>query len=478
MDRLAHLPAHAADTIAALASPPGAGARAIVRASGPACAALVRACTSLDARELGARALREIEFDDGVGAQPGWLLWMRGPRSLTGEDVAEFHLPGNPELARAALARLFALGARSAAPGEFTRRAFLAGKLDLSRAEGVLALVSAENDAERRAASRLLAGELARRVDRARDALADVRALCEASLDFDESETGHVPAAELGALLARADEELALARAEGLARPAESGVARVVLGGAPNAGKSQLFNALTGATALAAGTSTGETRTADARAHALVSPLAGTTRDSVSARLALSGAELELWDTAGFAAPASAVERAAQAHARADRGTAELLVWVVDAAAPLPDPAALLAELAPGARVLVAWNKLDLAGARREPPAEWRADPRLSDWLAISGRTGAGVAELKQRLSVLAASRPGVSRELAARHTAALDRAVAALARGRSALAAAAPLELAAEHFRAATDALDDVLGATTPDDVLGRIFARFCIGK
>lgn len=455
--------AHAADTIAALASPPGAGARAIVRASGPACAALVRACTGLDAHALGARSLRAIEFHDGTGTQPGWLLWMRGPRSLTGEDVAEFHLPGNPELARAALARLHALGARSAAPGEFTRRAFLAGKLDLSRAEGVLALVSAENDDERRAASRLLAGELARRVDRARDALADVRALCEASLDFDESETGHVPTAEITALLARADAELALARAEELARPAESGVARAVLGGAPNAGKSQLFNVLGGAE-LAGG--------------ALVSPLAGTTRDSLSTRLALAGAEIELWDTAGIAAAAGAVERAAQAHARAGRSSAELFVWVVDAAAPLPDPRAILAELAPGARVLVAWNKQDLPGARPMPPPEWRADPRLADWVALSGRTGAGVAELRARLAALAALRPGVSRELAARHTHALDRAGEALARGRAALAAAAPLELAAEHFRAATEALDDVLGATTPDDVLGRIFARFCIGK
>ena len=457
----AHAPA--ADTIAALASPPGAGVRAIVRASGPACAALVRACTELDAAELGARALRAIEFDDGVGAQPGWLLWMRGPRSLTGEDVAEFHLPGNPELARAALARLFALGARSAAPGEFTRRAFLAGKLDLSRAEGVLALVSAESDDERRAASRLLAGELARRVDRARDALADVRALCEASLDFDESETGHVPAAEIAALLARADTELALARAEELARPAESGVARAVLGGAPNAGKSQLFNVLAG-----------ESRSGGA----LVSPLAGTTRDSLSARLALAGAEVELWDTAGIAAAAGDVERAAQAHARAGRSTAELLVWVVDAAAPLPEPAAVLAELAPGARVLVAWNKQDLPGARPEPPPEWRADPRLADWVALSGRTGAGIAELRARLATLAALRPGVSRELAARHASALDRAAEALERGRAELAAGAPLELAAEQFRAATDALDDVLGATTPDEVLGRIFARFCIGK
>ncbi|MBI5362199.1 MAG: 50S ribosome-binding GTPase, partial [Planctomycetes bacterium] len=249
-------------TIVAIASPPGAAERGIVRASGPLVAELVRATTLLDpARALGLRAWRAVEFDDGVGIQPGYLAWMRGPRSLTGEDVAEFHLPGHPELSAAALARLVALGARPATPVEFTRRAFLAGKLDLSRAEGVLLLVSAEDEAERRAATALLFGGLARGVQAVRDELLDLRALCEARRDFDPAETGHVPVELLRAGFERARSRLTAAEQDERARPGEAGLPRVVLAGPPNAGKSALYNALTG------------------RAAALESPAAGTTRD-------------------------------------------------------------------------------------------------------------------------------------------------------------------------------------------------------
>ncbi|MFN0007769.1 MAG: tRNA uridine-5-carboxymethylaminomethyl(34) synthesis GTPase MnmE, partial [Planctomycetota bacterium] len=187
-------------TIAAIASPPGGAARGIVRLSGPRAAEIVRAVfRGHPPLDLARRTLRLGRFLDGRGDQPLLLLWMPGPRSFTREDVAEFHLCGSPPLLEAALEHVLALGATAAAPGEFTRRAFLSGRIDLTRAEGVLALVGARNDRERRAGALLLAGGLAQRIGAVRDRLADLRALTEASLDFDERDTGHVPDSEIDA---------------------------------------------------------------------------------------------------------------------------------------------------------------------------------------------------------------------------------------------------------------------------------------
>ncbi|MBK7877928.1 MAG: 50S ribosome-binding GTPase [Planctomycetes bacterium] len=456
------------DTIVAIASPPGAALRGIVRASGPLAAELVRRTTDFDPAGVD-RAWRAARFDDGEGAQPALVTWMRGPRSFTGEDVAEFHLLGNPHLLAVALARCVSLGARPAAPGEFTRRAFLAGKLDLSRAEGVLLLVSAQNDAERRAGAALLFGGLARAVGEVRDALVEARALCEASLDFDPAETGHVPEVELRACFARARARLAAAEEDALARPGELGVPRVVLAGAPNAGKSQLFNALVA-------------RSGRAATEALVAPLAGTTRDVLTARIVAGGVEAELVDTAGEAPARDALETEAQRRARASRSAADVLLWVVDAAGPeLPaePPFQADADRAEPAPVVLAWNQLDRREARPAPPADWARAPRLAAVVGVSGRTGAGLEELLLRLGEpLLARRPGVSRELAARHQAGLARARLELERAEAGLGAGTPLELVAEHLRSATAALDELDGATTSEDVLDRIFARFCLGK
>lgn len=451
----------ALDTIVAIASPPGAALRGILRVSGPLADAIAaRTCGVSPRGELPPRALRLIRFDDGRGEQPGLLVWMRAPRSFTGDDVVEFHLPGNPHLLNAALQRVLSLGARLAGPGEFTRRAFLAGKIDLTRAEGVLLLVQAQDDAERRAGSALLSGELSRAVASARDALEELRALCEASLDFDESDTGHVPLRELEELGARARATLVRTLADLAAQPAEQALSRIVLSGAPNAGKSQLFNALCGA-------------------QALVDASAGTTRDTLHARLRVGEREVELVDTAGLERAEDELSRAAQERTHGALRASELALWVVDATQAGAHAPTELPAFAAGGELLLVWNQIDRDGARREPPPGWRDDPRFSGWVAVSGLRGDGLEELRNRLARrLERGSAGLARELSARHREALSRALEALDEAETSLRQRAPLELVAEGLRRATTSLDDVVGATTPEDVLERIFARFCIGK
>lgn len=459
------------DTIAAIATPPGGGERGVIRVSGPRAAELARALwAGAEPLELGARGFSTGRIDDGLGTQPVLLLWMPGPRSFTREDVLELHLPGSPPLLRAALARLLELGARVARPGEFTRRAFEHGRIDLARAEGVLSLVHATTRSEARAAAALLLGGLSDRVAALREALEGLRALCEASLDFDESDTGHVAAEELEraavAALAGLDEALAWEER----RAPAGGEPLLVLAGAPNAGKSSLFNALV------------------AEGRAIVSELAGTTRDGARGELELAGARARLLDAPGLEAAERGAALEAQRIARAQRSGADLLLWVVDATRrDARELGAELLALGADAPLLLAWNKVDLAGAAPAPPAallEGTARPRA--WVATSAKCGAGIAELRAALARLLGLWPtgsrapgaGLARELSVRHRDALRRARAGLEHALLALRASAPLDQVAELLREATDALDEIAGRTTPEDLLDRIFARFCIGK
>ena len=462
-------------TIAAVASAGGAARRAVLRVSGPRAASVGRACCTTaggEALGLSARGALEVRFHDGAGELPCLAVWMPGPRSFTAEDVLELHLPGHPQLVRGALERVLSAGAQLAEPGEFTRRAFENGRIDLTRAEGVLALVQARTDGERRAASALLSGGLDRRLAGLRARLEAVRSLTEASLDFDEADTGHVPAAELAELARAAAAGIEEALGWERARVASGRDQRVVLAGAPNAGKSTLFNRLaSGAAAAASG-------------DALVSDLAGTTRDAKAAEWDLGGGRTcELLDTAGVLVrrvdqrASDDPDRLAEARSRHLVESADLVVAVVDAsvgeAPPLPSGA-----------LLVAWNKQDLAGAPAEPPPEIRA--RAAAWVPVSATTGEGLDQLRAAAARLlgaeeqgGAGRGARSAGLGARHLRSLEEAGAGVSRALAALGqGGAPLDVVAEELRCATDALDGIAGRTTPEDLLDRIFAQFCLGK
>ena len=360
------------DTIAAIASPAGGAERAIVRISGPRAEELVRAALGALPAPL-ARGVHAGRFRDARGSQPVALWWMPAPRSYTREDVAELHLSGAAPLVEAAFARLLELGARAAGPGEFTRRAFENGRIDLAQAEGVLELVRATSEAERRAGLGLLEGGLAQRTLAVRAALEELRALCEASLDFDESDTGHVPVAELVALAELARARLADALSWEVRRAGRGARARVLLAGLPNAGKSSLFNAL------------------GRGAQALVSAASGTTRDWLAAPWALEAGEVLLVDTPGLCAQAGEPERRARELADREIAAADLLLWVAAADAPAESAATSLQGfrgLPEGAPRLVVWNRIDRPGAQSSPPAAWGLAP--GDWLAASALTGPG----------------------------------------------------------------------------------------
>lgn len=505
-----------ATTIVAIASPPGPGERGVVRVSGALSSLLARATwrahhsrrgeaapnidhsdiysrdvssSDLDLRhtpytslqslspsspdwspspstslDLSRRSLHIGRFFDGRGTQPLLLLWMPAPHSFTREDVAEFHLPGSPPLLTAALAHLLSLGATLAQPGEFTRRAFSAGRIDLTRAEGVLALVHASNENEARSARALLFGGLDQRVRALRDELDTLRALCEASLDFDESDTGHVPLAELLTGLATIERGLDAALGFETQRARGTGEPRIVLVGAPNAGKSRLFNALVD------------------EERALVSDLSGTTRDTLTARFDLAGRAVLLVDTAGFDDFARGPDREAQDLARGAHAAADVLVWVVDAslALDLRRIETLRAErdrLGRDVPIVLAWNKSDVATSASES----RPDFDVARAIHVSAHTRAGLSDLHHALAASLESTTaagGLEREVALRHQRGLTTARDEIRAARDALVGARPLELAAEHLRRATSGLDDLSGTTTPEDVLDRIFARFCLGK
>jgi tRNA modification GTPase len=449
---------HDIDTIVAIATATGAGGVGIVRLSGPASRVIAE---SLCGRRLRARHAHHVRFsgDDGAIIDDGIALSFPAPASFTGEDVVELQAHGSPAVLHELVRLCCAQGARHARPGEFSERAFVNGKLDLAQAEAVADLIAAADLQAAQAARRSLDGEFSRRVDAIAAALLALRVHVEAMIDFvDEPiETlgGDEVAARLGAAAAALDALLADAER---GRRLRDGL-HVVIVGPPNAGKSSLLNAL-------------------ARSdRAIVTDIAGTTRDLLQETVRVGGIELTLVDTAGLREGGDAIEREGMRRAQAELQRADLALVVLDARDPEAGIVALGEAMpAPERRILV-HNKADrLAAGGRE---EGAAGEGAAEALPVSARTGAGLAQLEARLHAWMGGGAAGAGAFTARqrHVDALGRAAAELAQGRRALGEGA-LDLAAEALRLAHEALGEVTGRVRPDDLLGHIFSRFCIGK
>jgi len=434
----------ARDTIAAVATPPGRGGIGIVRISGP----LVRdVAVRLVGRLPQPRRAEFARFGEAHGEliDEGLVIYFPAPNSYTGEDVLEVHGHGGPVVMQALLAACLDAGARLAEPGEFTRRAFLEGRLDLTQAEAVADLIDASSREAARSAVRSLTGEFSAAVERLRRQLVELRALTEAQLDFPEEELDRIHRDDL----ARRLDAVSVALHEVLARSRQGSLLRegvhVVLVGRPNVGKSSLLNRLAG------------------EERAIVTAVPGTTRDALRESIHIDGVALVLVDTAGLRASGDEIERLGMARTHKELANADLVLAVHEAGSSVPLPEGVAA----GVPRLDVYNKLDLSPGFQPPSAA----------LAVSAKTGDGLPALRAALLRMAGwSSSGESVFLAReRHLRALNAAREHLAHAAQ---AQGRWELFAEDLRLAHDALAAITGAYTPDDLLGEIFSRFCIGK
>ena len=472
------LPRHQ-DPIAAIATAPGRGAVGIVRVSGKGLASLVE---GLCGRALRAREATYLPFRDAAG-QPidqGLALYFPAPHSYTGEDVLELQAHGGPVVLQLLLARCLEAaaeidpasgqprlaGLRLARPGEFTERAFLNDKIDLAQAEAIADLIDASTEAAARSASRSLSGAFSQEIHALRDALIHLRMLVEATLDFPEEEIDFLRKADARGQLSHLEQTMA----QVLQRTRQGALLRegikVVIAGQPNAGKSSLLNALAGAEL------------------AIVTPIAGTTRDKVQQTIQIEGVPLHVIDTAGLRDSADEVERIGIARAWDAIAQADAVLFLHDLVR-CADPGyqeadAVIAQtmvqrLPPSVPVVDVWNKSDCAGAASVPLSQADAGVRLS------ARTGEGLELLRQRLLEIAgwqAAPEGVC-IARARHVQALQLAQHHLAEAAAQLDASGPaLDLLAEELRLAQNAVSDITGEFSSDDLLGVIFSSFCIGK
>ncbi len=457
-------PGASTDTIAAIATAAGAGGIGVVRISGPFAETIA---AILLGRPPQPRYAHLARFADAVGnlIDQGLLMHFPAPRSYTGEHVVELQVHGSAPVLAALLERICELGARIARPGEFTERAFLNGKLDLAQAEAVADLIAAGSQTAARAALRSLDGEFSRRVEALRHGLLRLRVHVEAAIDFPEEEIDFLGDGQIAAALAGVRAEHAALLTESQRGQRLRDGLHVVIVGPPNAGKSSLLNALAGSE------------------RAIVTAIAGTTRDLLREALRIDGVEISLVDTAGLRQHSDdPIETEGMRRAHLERQHADMLLAVIEDG----DHAALLelkqtladvsrADVAAVATTKIVWvhNKID----QSHNPAR-REDASDGTHLWLCATSGDGLAELRELLKVAATGDAGAGTFSArARHVAALQCAGDQLELAHQQLEIGAG-ELVAEELRVAHEALGAITGSVRSDDVLGEIFASFCIGK
>jgi tRNA modification GTPase len=436
------------DTIAAIATARGKGAIGVVKVSGPASAAIAAAITG---KSFAPHHVRYLTFSDaeGLAIDRGIALCFKGPNSYTGEDVLELQAHGNPFVLDHLLQAVLACGARQARPGEFTERAFLNDKLDLAQAEAVADLIESDSAEAARASVRSLSGEFSQRVNDITARLTHLRVYIEAALDFAEEEIDFLKDETLTAQLLELDRLID----DTLSRATEGCVMReginVVIVGAPNVGKSSLLNALT------------------QQQTAIVTDIAGTTRDVLKEHIVIDGMPMYLIDTAGIRDTDNRVEQEGVRRARAQVQSADLVLAIGIAGSDTVDLRSL--PVNEDTELLTVYNKADLA-----------ALTTAQHGLAVSAKTGMGLDELKAALKRSAGYQQSPEGAFMARrrHLQALADTRACVATARSHLLESAAGELAAEELRSAQQHLSLITGAFSADELLGEIFGRFCIGK
>lgn len=451
------------DTIAAIATAPGKGGIGVIRVSGASALAIGKHVTGA---ALTPRYAHYCAFSspDGTELDSGIAIYFPGPASFTGEDVVELQAHGGPVILDLLLREILQLGARQAEPGEFSQRAFLNDKIDLAQAEAIADLINSNTEQAARSAARSLKGDFSREIDALVTMVTELRVYVEAAIDFPEEEIDFLADSNVSARL-----EAILAHFARIRSAAEQGSLlregmNLVIAGKPNAGKSSLLNALSG------------------QETAIVTDIAGTTRDVLRERIQIDGLPLNLIDTAGLRESGDAIEQEGMRRALEEVANADRLLLVVDCSdmgAELPDPCVLWQEYAvldaPDLPVTVVLNKSDLAG---EQPMV--VEEGSTTFIRLSAKTGAGLPLLREHLKTSMGYKQDSAHSFSARrrHLNALAEAEALVLNGREQLQVAAAGELLAEDLRQCQNYLGNIIGAFTSDDLLGEIFSSFCIGK
>jgi tRNA modification GTPase len=442
------------DTIAAIATPPGQGGIGVVRVSGPDVPGIARRLFGGLPAERRAE-VHPFRTADGDIIDVGLVLYFAAPASFTGEHVLELQGHGGPVVLELLLARVLELGARPARPGEFSERAFLNRKLDLAQAEAIADLIESSTASAARAAMQSLQGVFSARIHALTEMLTDLRMVVEAAIDFPEEEIDFLSDRQCRDDLNRIQQELAT-----VLLTAQQGCLlrdglRLVIAGHPNAGKSSLLNRLAG------------------RDAAIVTDVPGTTRDVVREQIQIDGMPLQILDTAGLRASADRVEQEGIRRTRAEIEQADHVLYLVDDQ--LADRLPGTGDLPEGIAFTLVYNKIDLSG--RAPGLVKNADPPA---IGLSAKTGQGLDELKAHLKQCAGFSETAEGGFSARrrHLDNLQRAQSHLETGARQLDQARAGELLAEELRLAQNALGEITGEVTSDDLLGKIFSSFCIGK